>query len=314
MRTQILTILALLAVSAAMPQAVSAQCCGAGNPISTSQGDAVMKKGQMQIMLGYRHSASSRYYEGSRQVDVEFPGKIDHTGYDFIDLGVSYGITKRLTVGAMIGYFIDKKEDYVSEMFPDVKASGIGDLGVRAGYTVYRHVRHGIEVTPFVMVKFPVGKFDCETDGIKLPLAMQPSSGSFKYSAGVSASYNINRRFYLTTFDQFEYSQRIKSKNFDYQYGPLWNLNVAAGFRALKNLHAGLQIGYEDKGKAKDDGLTLEGSEYRLLKLTPQITGLYKAFSLSAGVDMPVWRKVGGLQMSNGWALQLNLAYNLKLY
>lgn len=297
----------------ANPMIANAQCCGAGNPISTAQGDAVMKKGQMQIMLGYRHSVSDRYYEGSHSISVDFPGKIEYTGYDFLDFGVSYGITKRLTVGATVGYFIDKKEDYKSDLFPNVKSSGFGDLGLRASYTVYRHIRHGIDISPFIMVKFPVGKFDCESDGIKLPLAMQPSSGSFKYSVGVSASYNINHWLYLTTFDQFEYSQRIKSKFFDYQYGSLWNINLAVRARAMKNLHAGLQFGYENKGKAKNDGLLLDGSEYKLFKLTPQLTGLYKGLQLSAGVDVPVWRKVGGVQMSNSWALQFNLAYNIKL-
>lgn len=312
MKAQLLPVLILM-ISLIFPHKVSAQCCGAGNPISTALGDAVMKKGQMQVMVGYRHSSSDRYYEGSESTDVDFPGKINHTGYDFLDLGVSYGITKRMTVGAMIGYFIDKTEDYISETFPDAKASGFGDLGLRVSYTAYRHVRRGIDITPFVMVKFPVGKFDCESDGIKLPLAMQPSSGSFKYSVGLSASYNINHCLYLTTFDQFEYSQRIKSKFFDYQYGPLWNLNLAVRARAMKNLHAGVQVGYEDKGKAKNDGWLLDGSEYRLFKITPQLTGLYKDFQLSAGVDIPVWRRVGGIQMSNNCAIQLNFAYNIKL-
>lgn len=313
MKPKKIAILAVIALSVLMSTGMSAQCCGAGNPISTAQGDAVMKKGQMQVMLGYRHSSSSDYYEGSSSTDVDFPGRINHTGYDFLDLGVSYGVTKRLTVGAMIGYFIDKTEDYKSDLFTDARSSGFGDLGLRASYTVYRHVRHGIDVTPFVMVKFPIGKFDCESEGIKLPLAMQPSAGSFKYSVGLSASYNINKWLYLTTFDQFEYSQRIKSKFFDYQYGPLWNINLTVRTRAIKNLHAGIQLGYENKGKAKNDGLILDGSEYQLLKLTPQLTGLYRDFQLSAGVDIPVWRKVGGIQMSNSWALQLNLAYNIKL-
>lgn len=312
MKAQLVSVVIMM-ISLILPQKASSQCCGAGNPISIAQGDAVMKKGQMQVMVGYRHSSSDRYYEGSHSTDVDFPGKINHTGYDFLDLGVSYGITKRLTVGAMIGYFIDKTEDYISETFPDARSSGFGDLGLRVSYTAYRHVRRGIDITTFVMVKFPVGKFDCESDGIKLPLAMQPSSGSFKYSVGLTASYNINHWLYLTTFDQFEYSQRIKSKFFDYQYGPLWNLNLAVRARAMKHLHAGVQFGYEDKGKAKNDGWLLDGSEYRLLKITPQLTGLYKDFQLSAGVDIPVWRRVGGIQMSNNWAIQLNFAYNIKL-
>lgn len=313
MKDQLFTLITVIIILIANPEAIKAQCCGAGNPISTAQGDAVMKKGQMQFMVGYRHSTSDSYYEGSHSIFVDFPGKIDNTGYDFLDFGVSYGITKRLTVGATIGYFLEKKEEYQSDLFPNVKSYGFGDLGLRASYTVFRHVRHGIEITPFIMVKFPVGKFDCESDGIKLPLAMQPSSGSYKYSLGISAFYNINRWLYLTTFDQFEYSQRIKSKYFDYQYGPLWNINLAVRARAIKNLHAGLQVGYEEKGKAKNDGLLLDGSEYRLLKLTPQLTGLYKDIQLSAGIDIPVWRKVGGIQMSNSWAIQLNFAYNIKL-
>lgn len=313
MKQQLLSLITAIIIFMTNADEVKAQCCGAGNPISTAQGDAVMKKGQMQLMLGYRHSMSDNYFEGSHSTSVDFPGKIDHTGYDFLDLGISYGITKRLTMGSTVGYFIDKREDYISDKFPNVKSSGFGDLGLRVSYAAYRHVRHGIDISPFIMVKFPVGKFDCESNGIKLPLAMQPSSGSFKYSIGLSASYNINHWLYLTTFDQFEYSQRIKSKFFDYQYGPLWNLNLAVRARAIKNLHAGLQVGYEDKGKAKNDGLLLDGSEYRLLKLTPQLTGLYKDFQLSAGVDIPVWRKVGGIQMSNSWAIQLNFAYTLKL-
>lgn len=269
MRIRIISVIVIAAIFMAIPGNIRAQCCGAGNPISTAQGDAVMKKGQMQFMLGYRHSVSDRYYEGSHSTSMDFPGKIRNSGYDFVDLSVSYGITKRLTVGATVGYFIDKTEDYVSEIFPDVKSSGFGDLGLRINYTAFRHVRHGIEITPFVMVKLPVGKFDCEADGIKLPLAMQPSSGSFKYSLGLSASYNVNSWMYMTTFNQFEYSQRIKSKFFDYQYGPLWNLNIAITARAIHNIHAGIQLGYENKGKAKDDGLILDGSEYQLLKLTP---------------------------------------------
>lgn len=313
MSARLISFLTLTLVCIVVPMNMKAQCCGAGNPITTAQGDATMKKGQLQVMLGYRHSSSNQYYEGSKAVSIDFPGIIDQASYDFMDLSVSYGITKRLTAGATIGYFIDKKEDYKSDMFPDAKSSGFGDLGIRLSYTVFKHARLGIEVTPFVMVKFPVGKFDCESDGIKLPLAMQPSSGSFKYSLGLNASYNINQWLYLTTFDQFEYSQRIKSKFFDYQYGPLWNLNLAIRARIIKNLHAGIQFGYEDKGKAKNDGQTLEGSEYKMLKLTPQLTGLYKNFQLSAGVEIPIWRKVGDIQMSNSWAIQLNIAYNIKL-
>ena len=303
----------MAAIFLLVPLEVSAQCCGAGNPISSAMGDAVMKKRQLQVMLGYRHSRSDKYYDGSHQSPIDFPGKIQYSGYDFLDLGVSYGITGRLTASASIGYFIDKKEAYKSDLFQDVKASGFGDLGIRISYTVFRRIRRGIEITPFASVKLPVGKFDCEADGIKLPLAMQPSSGSFKYSLGLRASCDINHWIYLTSYNQFEYSQRIKSRYFDYRYGSLWNLNLAVRARPFRNLHAGLQLGYEDKGKARDNGMLLDGSDYRILRLSPQLTGFYRDFQLSAGFDIPVWRKTGGIHISDSWATQINFAYTIKI-
>mgnify|MGYP006359002375 FL=1 len=117
----------------------------------------------LQIMLDYRHSESDGYYEGSVISDFDFPGKLRNAKYDFLNLGIGYGITKYLTVQAQIGYYLRKSEDFENEMFPDALATGFGDLALSVSHSVYRNAQKGIDLTPFVMVKFPVGKFDCET-------------------------------------------------------------------------------------------------------------------------------------------------------
>lgn len=289
-----------------------AQCCGAGNPVTTVNGESTVGQGSLRVTLNYRHSLSDRYYEGSHASSFDFPGKLRQASYDFTSLAIGYGITSRLSAQAQIGYFVGKNEDYITELFPDVHATGIGDLDVTIRYTVFRKLIERIEVTPFLGVKIPVGKFDCESSGVKLPISMQPSSGSFKYTAGAYASWAPRTRFSLYTYDYYEYAQRIRSKMFDYQYGPLTYLNMGGTFRIVPKFDVGLQVSYERKGQAKEHGVRLEGTIYNTLKLSPQFYFRpYRGWQFFVNADVPVWHKTDGLQMVNSWALQTGIQYNL---
>lgn len=293
---------------------MAAQCCGAGNPVSSANSEASIKKQNLQISLDYRHSESNKYYEGSHETDFDFPGKIKGAGYDFMSLGIGYGITSRLTAQLQLGYYIDKYEHYQSEMFSDVSANGFGDLSLSLNYAVYRNVRKGISVNPYIMIKFPIGKFDYESDGVKLPISMQPSSGSYKYTVGAFASWSPLRKFYFTTNDFFEYAQRIKSKNFDYQYGSLVYLSIAGYYRLAKPIDVGLNLAYETKARAKSDNKPLYGTVYHQIKIIPVISiWPLKRMSVSLQADIPVWRKVEAIQMANSWAIEAKVSYNIKL-
>lgn len=305
---------AAIAALSAVSMSAHAQCCGAGNPISVSNTDNSLRKSHLQIALDYRHSASDTYYEGSRKSDYDFIGRIDNSSYDFMNLGVAYGITSRWTVQAQLGYYISKKEDFRNEMLPDASISGLGDLSLSASYVAYRNLRKGIELVPFAMMKFPVGKFDCENDGIKLPISMQPSSGSYKYSAGAYFYANLSRRWYVTSYDLYEYAQRIRSNNFDYQYGGLVYLNAAAYYKAFDFFTAGVNVSYEHMGRAKSDGAELFGTSYHSLRISPQLQFRpCRQIYLIGSVELPVWRNVEGLQMSGKWAMQFRVVYDISL-
>ena len=291
---------------------VSAQCCGAGNPVTTVNGESTVSKGRYRVALNYRHSVSDSYYEGSHVSSFDFPGRLRQASYDFTSLNLGYGITSRLSVQAQLGYFIGKNEDYITDLFPDVHASGVGDLGITIHYTVLRKLIENVEVTPFFGVKIPVGKFDCESSGVKLPISMQPSSGSFKYTAGAYASLSPHAILSLYTYDYYEHAQRIRSKMFDYQYGPLVYTSIGCTFRILPKFDIGLQTNYEHKGQAKEQGLRLEGTTYNTLKISPQIYFRpYNGWQFYINADVPVWHKTVGLQMVNSWALQTGIQYYL---
>lgn len=292
-----------------------AQCCGAGNPISVSGTDSNIKKKHLQISLDYRHSYSDTYYEGSREYDGSFYGRLSDASYDFLNLGAAYGITRRWTVQAQLGYYIGKQERFRDPSLPDAAVNGIGDLSLSTSYVAYTNPRKGIELVPFVSVKFPVGKFDCENEGVKLPISMQPSSGSYKYSAGFYFYSNLSRRWYVTSYNLFEYAQRIVSRNFNYKYGNLVYLNAAAYFKALDFLTLGANLSYEYMSRSKDEYGFLDGTGYQLMKIAPQV--LFRParqFHMVVSAELPLWRETRGIQMSNKWAMQVKLVYDISLY
>lgn len=314
MKPHSLAIIVLPAILFAATPSLHAQCCGAGNPISSANNESSVKKNNLMISLDYRHSESNRYYEGSHTSAFDFPGKIKEAGYDFLSFGIGYGITSRLTAQLQLGYYIDKYEHYQSDMFPDVSASGFGDLSLSLNYAVYRNVRKGITINPYISLKFPIGKFDCENDGVKLPISMQPSSGSYKYAAGFFASWSANRKLRFSTDNFFEYAQRIKSRNFDYQYGSLFYVSVAGFYRIIKPLDAGIILAYETKGRAKNDNKPLFGTRYQQLKIIPSVTvNPIRNLALTLQADIPVWRKMEAIQMGNSWAIETKITYNIKL-
>jgi hypothetical protein len=293
----------------------NAQCCGAGNPISISGTDNNIKKKHMQISLDYRHSYSDTYYEGSRKYEDSFYGQLSDASYDFLNLGIAYGITKRWTVQTQLGYYIDKQENFKDPSLPDARVNGIGDLSLSTSYIAYTNPQKGIELAPFVAVKFPIGKFDCENKGVKLPISMQPSSGSYKYSAGFYFYSNLSRRWYVTSYNLFEYAQRIVSKNFNYKYGNLTYLNAAAYFKALDFMTFGANLSYEYMSRSKDEYGFLDGTSYQLMKIAPQILiRPVKQFHMVVSAEIPLWRDVSGIQMSNKWAMQIKLIYDINFY
>lgn len=309
----------LIILSAAIIQILVAdaygQCCGAGNPISISGTDSNIKKKHMQISLDYRHSYSDTYYEGGSKYKNSFYGQLSNASYDFLNLGIAYGITKRWTVQTQLGYYIDKQENFKDSSLPDARVSGIGDISLSTSYVAYTNPQKGIELVPFLAVKFPIGKFDCENKGVKLPISMQPSSGSYKYSAGFYFYSNLSKQWYLTSYNLFEYAQRIVSRNFNYKYGNLTYLNAATYYKAVDFLTLGANLSYESMSRSKDEYGYLDGTSYQLIKISPQILiHPIKQFHMVVSTEIPVWRNVNGIQMSNKWAMQVKLIYDINFY
>jgi hypothetical protein len=176
-------------------------------------------------------------------------------------------------------------------------------------FNAFHSARRKIFISPTLGVKFPVGVFDQETGHVKLPISVQPSSGSFRYTGNVFVSKGIGRKFNLALFLSYEYSQLIDSDNFYYKYGDLWIGAVYFNYQLLKKLNLNIQFRNEYRAKAtRENAEVVESSGYDVVFLTPQVSyGFRHEWYLSAYADIPLYKYYNGIQMSFGYALSLRV-------
>jgi len=282
-------------------QSSQAQCCAAGNPISADGSAGGTGKNMFEASLFYQYSYSSVYYEGNQRTDYKY---IDYSYYNFSSLRLSYGFTSRLKVRAEIGYFFDKAQSFAFGY--DRRAYGLGDLIIGAQYDAYRNYRLELDVFPFVDFTIPVGKFDQMNGPVILPIDIQPSSGSFKYSLGLLLSkrfFSGNMAVFLT--GNVEFSQRINTDRTNYKYGNLYNVSLYGSYTFLKHFTGALQVRTMVRARASDaekELVNATGGTY--IFLAPQVRYTFFHFwSVGFLFEYPIYKYVNGQQLTNDFAL-----------
>jgi hypothetical protein len=194
-----------------------------------------------------------------------------------------------------------------------MRGYGLGDAALYLKFNLYSNAKARFTISPSIGMKFPIGVFDQEVDNVKLPISVQPSSGSFKYLANVFISKGIAKKMALAGFVSFEYAQLIESENFYYQYGQQWIGAIYFNYKIIKNLSLDLQVRNEYRAKAtRENNETVESSGYNVTYFTPQLTYSFKYnWYLSAFGDIPLYKYYNGIQMSFGYALSLRLTKKL---
>ena len=286
-----------------------AQCCAAGNPISADGSPGGTGKNMLEVSLLYLHSYSSIYYEGHQKTDYKY---IDYSYFDFSSLRVSYGITKRLKVRAEIGYFFSKAQSF--DFGYDRKANGFGDMILGVQFNVYQNTPLAIDIFPSFDFTLPVGKFDQMNGPVVLPIDIQPSSGSFKYNAGLLVSKRfMNGKFATFLSGNAEFSQRINTERTNYKYGNLYNISLYGSYTFLRNFTTALQVRTMIRDRASDNNkekINATGGTY--LFLTPQVRyTFFKYWSVGFLFEYPIYKYVNGKQLTNDYAFSFRFSRNI---
>jgi len=289
------------------------QCCSAGNPSTFSFIDHTsLKAKSLLFSTSYKYGFSDTYYQGNKPADVSFYAPAN---FSFMDLKVAFGISKRITLQAETGYFFAKQQENPVP-FPADKGFGLGDATLCLRYRIYKSMKHQVEITSVAGLRLPVGVFDQENHGVKLPITVQPSSGSLVYMGGFSVAKSFTKsklRLYSSAFAEFP--QIIDSKNFYYRYGNLYNLSIAASYPVHRLFIPALQLQCELRNRStREKGQVVDASGYEVISISPQIESVFpNDWSLLIYAELPVYRFFNGIQLANAYKTGIKLAKRFSL-
>jgi len=283
-----------------------AQCCSAGNPLGSDFDFSNKGKNSLSAGMTYRYSLSGDVYQGSKKVDIGF---VDKSDFNYTEFFINYALTSKLSLRSDIGYFFNKTE-YYNNGFDPAKANGLGDLSLLVNYQLLQRSKIGIFAIG-IGTKIPVGVFDQEINNVKLPINVQPSSGSYKGSLQMFQLKSLNVRTSVFSFVSFEIAAWINSRNFTWRYGNTYLVNAGVSYKPNPKLNTSIATRAEFRGRSfRDDKIKVESSGSKVVYLNPSLNWkISQKISLNAGAMLPVYKYMNGIQTGNTLGIYLGLAF-----
>ena len=233
-------------------------------------------------------------------------------------IGLTYGVTDDLQVGAGIGYyagrdFIDaESEDGVTAESAAADPDGLTDLSLVAKYRLLKGRPGNLSVLGGVIV--PTGKDDVRLDnGERLEPSSQPGTGAFAFPVGLAYSRFLTSR--VTTDASAVYT--IRSEHDDFKVGDRFDLGVALAYRltesiqAMPNWSVFAEVNGVWLGRDEQQGETNPNSGGWTVYLTPggrvRIT---KNLALTVAPSFPVLQDLNGQQIQTRFKLAVNCDFS----
>jgi hypothetical protein len=286
-----------------------AQCCAAGNPITTNYNSGSCLTNTFGISLYYQHSYSNTYFEGNKVSDFEY---IKDSYFDFTSMNISYTLFQNFNINADIGFFFDKTQnfDFGNGAKFDRMAQGIGDASVGCLYTVNLLDDNSFSLSPSIRATLPVGQFDQKDGAVVLPIDIQPSSGNFKYEFGLTLAKIISGDLTLLSANTFEFSQRIETERTNYKYGNLYNVSLIGIYKIIPDLSAICQFRTQIREKSSDKDRNLINSTGGIVVFfTPQLSfNIMNDLSLNIQYELPIYKDMNGIQLTNNYAFGMRIS------
>ncbi|MCX6272470.1 MAG: transporter [Bacteroidetes bacterium] len=287
---------------------VDAQCCSAGNPVGGDLLQSSIGKHSLRLTTQFKHSFSDQYYYQDHAEDIP---QIKFSRFNYMNFQFIYGVSDKFNVFGELGYFFDKSQSVNIQGNHLFQASGIGDLTLNAKYVVFANRNKTKELNISGGVKLPVGAFDQEQEGVVLPLSLQPSNGSTKYTGSL---YYFHRPFrsklgfyWVSTI---EVNSTIQSKNFFYKYGNVYINSLSGTYKLNDNISFVLQARAEIRAKDKrEDNQIVSSTGSTVIFVAPMIQYRFlKNWETTLQADYPVYKYVQGSQLTNKYSYSISLA------
>jgi hypothetical protein len=286
-------------------------CCTAGSASIGGLERSVLKPKSLSISFGYQNTHLGKTFESTKMIDDPLDRNANVQVFSF---EAEYGLTSGVSLLLNFNYVARNREltarDFrgnVSERF-NVEGRGVGDPILMAKYlAIAPSLATHFELALGGGAKLPVGNYNQQRNGARLPIDLQPSSGAIDLLGWFYAGYHLPRiglRWSLRGL------YRYAGANFDgYKFGD--ELIVSTG--AEYDVRDYLSFALSARGRfAKQDY-----SNRRILQATggsawyvePAISYLGKNSTFRIFGQIPVYQNVRSIQLTPSWMVGTGLGF-----
>jgi hypothetical protein len=286
-----------------------AQCCSTGSPVGASVYIGILPKNTLRFIAYYRRNYSDTYYRGDSKETEN--NQLKSSNYNFVGTLLGYGITKKLTLEADFGYFINKTQIFNTIDFQE-KGYGLANGGITLKYGAFVKPVQQIELTVGAGVRYPFSRTPQEKDEVQLSRDVQPSTNAFALSGMLFFSKGfpgITMRVF--TMNRFDHNFADSSA---YKYGDMLLNSVFATKKIVKNFLGILQVRSEYRWHDQDDRVNRENTGNWLVILSPQLCySIAGKWNISILIDVPVYKNYNGKQLTPNHSAAISLTRDFNL-
>lgn len=292
----------------------SAQCLSSVNPVGGSSNLLVLEKNSVRLISFYRHNYGNHYYEGDKRSDFNL---ISSANYNYAGSLIGYGLTERFTIETEFGYFFNKTQKYNLEPSYSLRGSGFSNMVLSFKYGLVKDNSRRFYVSTSLGPKIPFSTKPRVSDGVELPVEVQPTLGAFGMVFQFFVVKEIplkGTRYFLTSRVESNARNRQEYKLGTAVFSSFY-LSRHLMFPWLKgDWTTILQIRNETRGRDKTSSGIKEFSGGTIFFLSPQVNYfLSEKWNISLIVDIPVYQYFNGIQLASKYGFSLNLARDFKL-
>lgn len=276
-----------------------AQCCAPGNPVSGNEYNGILPKRTLRTVTFYRHSKSDTYFENSEKSDLQGTT----AGYDYIGEVISYGLVKRLSAEAEVGYYLDKHQD--SEVLGRFTTYGFNNAVLSLKYAVIK-TKNDLEVTLGSGIKIPLStKVFYDEYGLPYGQDIHPSTRAYGVTGQLYVYKGFMKKWRAVVHARYDHNG-YNSENYKFGDAFITSIFISRSFK--HNWGATLQLRNEFRSEDFQGEVHYLSTGGNIKYFSPQISKTFKhRITAAATADLPFFRRYNGIQLSPKYAFGLSL-------
>ncbi len=312
-----LLILTIIILFINQQEAHGQACCSSGTPLLSTMELPGTPPGQWQFVFTYDFNYLDDVIAGTQRVGESQRKRISQA----LLLEISYGITHRLSVSAMITGIQQERrvrsplEGTTGEI---TRTRGIGDGIVLMKYTLHQQtIMDQRELSIGIGPKIPLGRSQVRIDNILLPADLQPGSGAWDLVFWAYGFKGFVPRSPTSLFGSITYritgsNDRFGINDTGYSFGNEFQASFGAGYRTDTPFDATLMIRYRITGKDRFDGDFVSNTGGQWLYAVPGINiKLHELFQMRIDGQIPLYRNLKGTQLTTTFTSSVSFFYSL---